>query len=194
MYPDREFEHRHVVVNSPGERRETVTETTQEAPRESGISPAMMMAIAIIALVAIGLTFYVVSNKNANEEANRQALLEASKAQSQQPTPLPPSVQQPVVIQQPVPAPAQQAPVVVQQPAITQDRSNPLDDTTIQDAATKRLTDDPSLATVTVMVINGKATLMGTVNSAELKASAEKVVKAVRGVKSVENKIEVSDQ
>src|SRR5689334_6967730 len=203
MYPDREIEHRHVVINAPGERRETVTETTQEVPREVSLSPAMMMAIAIVALVAIGLTFYVVSNKNANEEANRQALLEASKTQSQQPTPLPPSTQpstqQPVIIQQPAPAaPAapvqvQQPPIIIQQPALAQDRSSPLNDLTIQDAATKRLTDDPNLASVSALVISGRVTLTGTVNSAELTAAAEKVVKGVRGVKSVENKIEVSE-
>jgi osmotically-inducible protein OsmY len=69
-----------------------------------------------------------------------------------------------------------------------------LDDTTIQDAATKRLTDDPGLASVTVIVIGGKATLTGTVNSADLKSAAERVVRRVQGVKSVENKVEISGQ
>lgn len=195
MYSDREVEQRHVVVNAPGERRESFTETTQETPREGGISPGAIMAIVIVALVAIGLTFYVVSNKNANEEANRQALIDASKAQPQQPAPVQAPAQQPVIIQQPVPAaPVSQAPVVIQQPPVVQERSNVLDDTTIQDAVSKRLSDDPGLSGVSALVISGKATLTGTVNSAELKSSAGRIARAVSGVKSVENKIEISNQ
>jgi hypothetical protein len=196
MYPNQEVDRRQVVVNSPGERRETITETKQEGPSELSFSGGVIAIIAIMALIAIGLTYYVVSNKNANEEANRQAALEASRnndAQSQQPSTAPAPAQQPVIIQQPA---APQAPVIVTPPAasVTQDKSSPLDDLTIQDAATKRLTDDPSLASISVMVIDGRATLMGTVNSSELKTKAEKIVKAVRGVKSVENKLEISNR
>jgi hypothetical protein len=195
MYPNQEVEHRHVVVNTPGERRETITETTQEEPREFRLSPGVLATIAILALVAIGLTLYVVKNNNENDAANRQALLEASqREQAQQPAVVTPPAQQPVIIQPP--APQQQAPVVVQQPApsIPQEKVSPLDDMTIQDAATKRLTDDSSLAAISVIVINGKAVLTGTVESAELKANAEKVVRAVRGVKSVDNQIVISKQ
>lgn len=184
MYPNPDVERRHVVVNTPGEYRETVTET----PKETGVSGTLIATIAIIALLAIGLTYYVVSNRNANEDANRQALIDASKNQA--PVTTQPAPQQPVIIQQP----AQQAPVIIQQPAQSAaPANNPLDDTTIQDAATKRLTDDPSLASITVMVISGRATLMGTVKSTDLKSAAESVVKNVQGVKSVENKIEVSN-
>lgn len=192
MYTNQETEHRHIVVNEPGERRETITETTQEGPREIGISPGLIAIVALLALVAICLTFYVVNNKNANEAANRQAMLEAGQANKEQPAA--PYPQQPVIIQQP--APAQQAPVIVQQPvpSVPQEKSNALDDITIQDAATKRLTDDPGLAQVSAIVISGKAILTGTVGSAELKANAEKVVKAVRGVKSVDNQITISNQ
>ena len=184
MYQDPDVERRHVVVNTPGEYRETVTETA----RESGVSGTLIATIAIIALLAIGITYYVVSNQNANEDANRQALIDASK--NPPATITQPAQQQPVIIQQP----PQQAPVIIQQPAQSvAPASNPLDDTTIQDAATKRLTDDPSLASITVMVISGRATLMGTVKSADLRRAAESVVKSVQGVKSVENKIEVSN-
>jgi hypothetical protein len=188
MYLEPEVERRRTVVHTPEERRETVTETQ----KESGISGGLIALIAVFALLAIGLTYYIVSNKNANEEANRQAVLDASRNQQpvtvQQPAP-----QQPVIIQQP--APAQQAPVIIQQPPQSSAQaSSPLDDTTIQDAATKRLKDDPGLASVSVIVISGRATLMGTVNSGDLKRAAESVVKGVQGVKSVENKIEISSQ
>src|SRR5215813_2133907 len=104
MYPNQEVDRRHVVEDSPGERRETITEKTQEGPREIIFSGGVIAIIAIIALLAIGLTYYVISNKNANEEANRQAMLEASRtndAQSQQQPVTPAPAQQPVIIQQP---------------------------------------------------------------------------------------------
>lgn len=190
MYPNKELEHHEVVVNGPNSRRETITETVQTEPQEFRLSPGTMALIGGLALLALLLTLYVVNNKNANEEANRQTALEASQMSKEQalpPAPAPP-VQQPLIIQQP---PVQQPPVVVQQPsqAIVTEKPNPLDDVTIQDAATKRLTDEADLASVAVTVIEGKAILTGTVNSQELKAKAERVVRAVRGVKSVDNKI-----
>jgi osmotically-inducible protein OsmY len=66
-------------------------------------------------------------------------------------------------------------------------------DSTIQDAVDKRLADDPELSTlgITASVLNGKVMLMGTVKTEALKAQAEKVVKQVKGVKSVDNQISV---
>ena len=191
MYPNREMEQHRVVVNTPGERRETVTARTETGPREVSMSPGMIAVIVLLAILAIGLTFYVVSNKNANEAANRQAALEAAQQTNQQPPPpavIPPA-QPPVIVQQP--APPAQAPVIVQQPPAQPSTSSVLDDTTIQDAVSKRLTDDSSLAALTVSVLDGRATLIGTVDTPELKARAERVVKGVRGVKSVDNKIVV---
>ena len=133
------------------------------------------------------------SNNNENQEANRQAALESSrmeaeaqaKRQAQTPTQQPP-----VIIQQP----AQQAPVVIQQPTPTAsvETKNIVDDSTIQDAATKRLSDDAEMDSVTVTVLNGKALISGSVTSAVSKTKAEQIVRAVRGVKSVENKVTVS--
>jgi hypothetical protein len=184
MYPDREVERHHVVVDGPGERRETISETRQ-GPAEFSLSPGMIAALVIMAFLAIGLTYYIVTNKNMNEEANRRAMLESAQTQPQ------PEAQQPVIIQ---PAPQPQAPVIIQQPGVASDSSNPLSDTTIQDAATKRLTDVSNLASVSVLVVGGKATLMGMVDSIESKIEAEKIVRSVQGVKSVENKIEVSNR
>jgi hypothetical protein len=190
MYPNKELEHHQVIVNGPNSRRETITETVQTEPQEFRLSPGVMALIGGLALLALLLTLYVVNNKNANEEANRQAMLEASqmnKDQAVTPVAAPPA-QQPVIIQQPVP---QQPPVVVQQPAQVAgtEKSSLLDDVTIQDAATKRLTDETDLASVAVTVIDGKAILTGTVETQELKAKAERIVRAVRGVKTVDNKI-----
>ena len=194
MYPNREVEQHHVVVNGPGERRETVTARTETRPGEFSMSPGTLAVIVLLAIIAVGIAFYVVSNKNANEAANRQAMLEAAQQQNQQPPPpavVPvPGQQPPVIIQQP--APPAQAPVIVQQPPAQPSTSSSVaDDVTIQELASKRLTDDSSLATLTVTVINGRAMLTGTVDTPELKARAERVVKGVRGVKSVDNKIVV---
>jgi osmotically-inducible protein OsmY len=97
-----------------------------------------------------------------------------------------------VIIQQP--APAQQAPVIIQQPAQPSQRetTSANDDAKMQDIATKKLSEDPDMAGVTMTVTDARAVLTGTVNSAATKAKAEQIVKGVRGVKSVDNKIVVS--
>ena len=66
-------------------------------------------------------------------------------------------------------------------------------DSTIQDAIDKRLADDPELSTlgITASVLNGKVMLIGTVKTEALKAQVEKLVKQVKGVKSVDNQISV---
>ncbi|HZS08408.1 MAG TPA: BON domain-containing protein [Blastocatellia bacterium] len=197
MYPNEKFEQQHVVVNSPGERRETVTERTRaEGPQEVSLSPGMVAMIILLAVIAICVTVYVVNNRNANEEANRQAMREAA-GQPNTPQPPPTVVQQPaqqppVIIQQP--APTQQAPVIIQQPAQPSAGSSTIDDGTLLELAAKKLSDDPGMAAVSVNVSNARATLTGTVDTAEIKAKAESVVKAIRGVKSVDNKIVVSGQ
>ena len=204
MGPNQEADSKHVVVNGPGESRETKTETRQNGPRKVGLSPSVLAALAIIALTAIGLTVYVVRNNNANEEANRQAMLEASlkkAAQSPQPTATTAPTQQPIIVQKQ--SPPAQASVIDQPPAplatprksvASEDTSMALDDATIQEAAAKRLIDDPDLDSIYVVVINGRATLAGIVDCSDLKAKAEKVVSRVPGVKSVENKIQIATE
>jgi osmotically-inducible protein OsmY len=51
--------------------------------------------------------------------------------------------------------------------------------------------DDPTFSTlgITVSVLDGKATLIGTVKSEALKAQFEKMVMNVKGVKQVDNQI-----
>ncbi|HZS04999.1 MAG TPA: BON domain-containing protein [Blastocatellia bacterium] len=194
MYPNEKIEQKQVVVDNLGDRREVTTERTQTGPREVGLSPGMVGMIVLLAVIAICVTIYVVNNRNANEAANREALRDAAtqagKGQAPPTVIQQPAQQQPVIIQQPAPA---QVPVIIQQPA-QPSASSVLDDTTVQDAATKRLTDDPNMASVSVSVSDARATLTGTVNSSELKAKAERVVKSVRGVKSIDNKIAVSGQ
>ena len=97
----------------------------------------------------------------------------------------------PIIIQQPVPA--QQPPVIIQQPA-PPIAGTVIDDATMNEVATKRLADDPGMASISVAIREGRAVLTGTVNSAAIKVSAEQLVRDVRGVKSVDNRIVLSTQ
>jgi osmotically-inducible protein OsmY len=67
------------------------------------------------------------------------------------------------------------------------------DDSSVQAAVDKKLSDDPHLSNlgITATVISGKVTLMGTVHTASEKNMVERAVKAVKGVKSVDNQISV---
>jgi hypothetical protein len=198
MDPNLEREQRHVVVNTPGQQREVVSDRTVRVDESEGPSAGTIGIIAVVAILAIGVIVYLVTNQNANDAANRNANLTAqSQANTQQPQQAPVVVQQPaqqapVVIQQP--APAAPAPVVIQQPADTSQRQNTSanDDANMQDAATKRLAENVDMTGVVVTVIDGRAVLTGTVNSEAAKAKAEHLVKSVRGVKSVDNKLVAS--
>ena len=198
MDSNEETVQKHVVVNSPGQRSEVLSERTQRGPRESGSSTGTIAIIAILAITAIAVIFYLVSNRNANESANRNANLDvASQAAPttivQQPAP---AQQAPVIIQQPaqqapviIQQPAQQAPVIVQQPSL---RDNASDDANMQEVATKRLGEEMDLNAVSITITDARAVLTGTVYSVATRAKAEQIVKAVRGVQSVDNKIVVS--
>ena len=189
MDSNEETVQKHVVVTGPGQRREVLTERTQTVPREPGSSTGTIAIVAVLAIAAIAVVLYIVSNRNANEAANRNANLEASQAP---PTTIvqQPAQQQPVIIQQPAP----QAPVIIQQPAEPSARANTSanDDANMQDIATKRLTEEPGMAGVVMTVTDAQAVLTGTVSSAATRAKAEQIVKAVRGMKSVDNKIVVT--
>jgi len=180
---------KHVVVNSPGERREVLTERVQSGPRESRISGGTIAIIAVLAIATVAVVLFIINNRNANEEANRNANLSAaSQTNSHQPPTTiiqQPAQQAPVIIQQP----AQQAPVIIQQP---NPRDSTNDDANMQEVATKRLNDEPGMTTVSISINEARAVLTGTVNSVAAKTKAERMVLAVRGVKSVDNQIVVS--
>lgn len=178
---------KHVVVDTPGQRREVITENTQKESQGPGLSIGTVGIIAILAMMVIGAVWYVVTNRNANESANRNANL--AVASHAPPTTIvqPPAQQAPVIIQQPAPAP--QAPVIIQQP---NPRDSASDDANMQEVATKRLNDDREMTTVSVTINEARAVLTGTVESATAKTKAQQIVMMVRGVKAVDNKIVVS--
>jgi osmotically-inducible protein OsmY len=196
MNPNERFEQQYVASNNPSDPDTIITKNVQEGPREVGLSPTTILVIVILAILAIGTVYFVVDNKNQNEEANRQAAIEASRLQAEAQTRAQQAAaaqqQPPLVIQQP--APSQAPPVIIQQPGVSStEPKNAMDDSTMQELATKRLSDEGNLTNVTVTILDGKANLTGTVDSSDLKTKAERVVKAVRGVKSVDNKITVTE-
>jgi len=189
MDSNEETAQKHVVVNSPYQRSEVLTERTERGPRESRSSTGTIAIVAILAIAAIAVVLYLVSNRNANESANRNANLDVASQAPPTTIVQQPAQQAPVIIQQP----AQQAPVIIQQPAQPSQRENTSanDDANMQDIATKRLAEDLNMAGVVMTITDARAVLTGTVNSAATKAKAEQMVKAVRGVKSVDNQIVV---
>ena len=182
---------KHLVVNSPGQRSEVLTERTQSGPRESRVSVGTIAIIAVLAIAAVAVVLYIVSNRNENESANRNAnLAVASQTNNhQQPTTIiqQPAQPAPVIIQQP--ASGQQAPAVLPAPKT---RDSASDDANMQERAARKLNDEPEMTAVSITITESRAVLTGNVNSSATKARAELIVRAVRGVKSVDNKIVVS--
>jgi len=195
---ERREQETHVVIDTPTEHREVMTQRTESAPEPSGISAGTVAIIAIVVVAAIGTVLYVVSNKNAERAADRNANLTAATLNSGQQTQPPTTIiqqpaapqQAPVIIQQ-APAQQQQPPVVIQQ-AAPQPAGDGAD-ATVQEAAKTRLNESDGMALITVQVRRGTATLTGSATSAALKSQAERVVRAVRGVTAVDNQIQVSD-
>ena len=196
MDPSEKTEQRRVVVDSLGQREEIITETTQRGLKESGISTGMIAIVGIVAVASVGIILYLVSNRNVSDAANRNANIDiAAQTAAAQPPPTTiiqqpaPAQQAPLIIQGP--APAQQAPVIIQQPAQQNPRDSSSDDANMQDVATKRLSDEPDMTAVGISISDARAVLTGSVSSAASKAKAERLVKGVRGVLSVDNKIVV---
>jgi osmotically-inducible protein OsmY len=63
----------------------------------------------------------------------------------------------------------------------------------VQTAVDKAIGDDPTLSAlgITTTVLDGKVTLTGTVKSEALKSQVDRAIRAVRGVKQVDNQIVV---
>jgi len=189
-YQDEHGERRRIVVETPNERREVVHSEQVRHPQSSGVSGATLAAvvIAVIALAAVMILFVLnrqdTMNNNATAQQPPQTIIQQP---AQQPQP-------PIVVQEPAPA-TQPAPVIVNNPppagGSTSGRVS--DDSTIQTGIDKKLSDDPSLASlgITAVVINGKVTLTGLVKTESQKAQVERTVRSVKGVKSIDNQISV---
>jgi hypothetical protein len=192
-YDDEQARKSRVVVETPTSRREvTHTEAVRNDDR-GGISGATVGVIVVVAIALITIVVLFLMNGQNVDTTN------ANLAAAQQPV-----QQQPVVVQQPAPQqqppviiqqPAQQAPVVVSQPATgsAEPPVNTSNDGAVQTAIDKKIGDDPTLSTlgVTATVLDGKVTLTGTVKSETLKSQVDRAMRAVKGVKQVDNQIVV---
>jgi hypothetical protein len=195
-YQEREAEHSRIVVDTPSGRREEIhSEARQYPERSGGVSGAALAAIVVgvIALAAIIILFVM------NQQQN--ALNDNTTAQQQPPQTIiqQPAQQPPVIVQQPAPA-QQPAPVIINgQPATsggtTTSTSSGPDDYSIQTAIDKKLSDDQTLSSlgITATVMNGKVTLLGVVKSQAEKLQVERAVRLIKGVKSIDNQISVSN-
>jgi hyperosmotically inducible periplasmic protein len=190
-YQEQQAERRRVVVETPNTRREVVHSEAVRSPERTGVSGAALAAIVIgvIALAAVIILFVLNQQQQTADNANIAAQQQPAQQQPvivQQPAP-----QQPVIVQQPA-APGQ-APVIVNNPPQPSSGGVTDGDSAIQAAIDKKFADDEALKAlnVTTMVINGKVTLMGTVKSEQQKAQVERVVRNIKGVKSVDNQLSV---
>ena len=193
-YEEQQARRSRVVVETPVARRE-VTQTESVRSPEGGMSGAAVGAIAVLAVALVTLLVLFLMSGQQTDTANENLATET------QPTTIvqqPATQQPPVIIQQAPPAP-QQAPIIVTQPAPSGGAASGAApdvsaDLAIQAAVDKKIADSPTFSTlgVTVSVLNGKATIMGTVQNNELKMQLERLVRDVRGVKEIDNQVIVS--
>ncbi len=190
-YDEEQARRSRVVVETPNERREVVH--TQSVRDNGGISAGMVGVLVVVAIALITmLVLFWMSSQPATDP--NVAATQPPTTVVQQPAPV---QQPPVIVQQPAPA-TQPAPIIVTPPAggstgSTMPTESTNMDSTIQAAVDKKLADDPEISTlgITASVLDGKVMLLGTVKTETLKTQIERMVKSVKGVKSVDNQISV---
>jgi hypothetical protein len=204
MSHDEEQQRRsRVVVETPTARREEVYTRTTRTPDvdRGGYSTGTVAIVALVAIAATALILFFWMNSGTDATNTNVNVATAPPTPiATAPTPIfvpqQPVQQPPIIVQQP--ATTQPAPVIIEQPAPT--TSAPVvvppantgtDDATLESKVNKSFTDDTDLVGITVTVINGKATLIGSVKTQALKDRAERLAMNVKGVRSVDNKLMV---
>jgi hypothetical protein len=188
MDSNEELIKKRVVVDRTGQRSEVVSEKSQTVASPPGVSGSTVTVIIVLVLIIAAAVVYISINR-ANRSEELVAATQAPPTIGPQPAPAP----APVIIQQA--APVQPAPIIIQQPAqssMEKELTSANEDANMQNLAAKKLNEDLELGGVVTTVNDARAVLTGNVGSEAAKAKAEQVVKAVRGMKSVDNKIVVS--
>lgn len=201
-YDEERHKKSRVVIETPSARREEVRTVSAHVPERRGVPGAVVAALVIGSVALVTLLFLFILNRQGTETpvtSSTETTTATQPAQQpvivQQPTPQQP----PIIIQQPAPATTQ--PVIIEQPApapapppVTETRPGGTDDASIQSEIDKRMAADATLSTsaVTATVLDGKVTLIGTVEAQAVKDKAERLVKAIKGVRSVDNQVIVS--
>lgn len=190
-YDDEQARRSRVVVETPTSRRE-VTHTEAVHGDRGGISGATVGIIVVVAIALITIVvLFLMNGQNANT-TNENLVVQQQPAQQPVIVQQPAQQQPPVIIQQPATA-SQQPPVIINQPAASGGTapSSGSDDGAIQMSIDKKISDDPTFSTlgITATTLDGKVTLTGTVKSEALKSQVERAIRAIRGVKQVDNQI-----
>lgn len=196
-----------VVVETPAARREVVeTRTAYAAPERRGVSTGVVAIVAIAAVVLTAIVVWALTRPSADDvNANLRVTTQPTPVTQTQVVTVPvPQQQQPPVVIPPATTTTTTQPVIVPVPSTSTSTSssttttdtpktNGTDDATLQSSIDKRLSDDPKIATlgISASVSNGKVTLIGTVDSREMKNRIERMVR-IKGVKTVDNQITVS--
>ena len=189
-YDDEQAKRSRVVVETPTSRRE-VTETEAVRNDRGGISGATVGVIVVVAIALITIVVLFLMNGQPTDTVNAN-LAEQQPAQQPVIVQQQPQQQPPVIIQQPAPV-ANQPPVIINQPAPSGGTApiNTSNDGPVQTAIDKKISEDPTLSTlgITATVLDGKVTLTGTVKSEALKSQVDRTIRAIKGVKQVDNQI-----
>lgn len=187
-YDDDQARRSRVVVETPTSRRE-VTHTEAVHGDRGGVSGTTVGIIVVVAIALITIVVLFLMNGQNTDTVNANT----AQQPAQQPVIIQPAQQQPpVIIQQPATAPVSQPPVIINQPAPASGSSSAgSQDGSIQTAIDKKISDDPDLSAlgITATILDGKVTLTGSVKSEALKTQVERAIRAVRGVKQVDNQI-----
>jgi len=187
-YDDEQAKRSRVVVETPTSRRE-LTHTEAVHNDRGGISGATVGVIVVVAIALITIVVLFLMSGQQTDTMNADLAAQQQPAQQQ-----PAQQQPPIIIQQPAPA-ANQPPVIINQPALGGGSAPPTtsDDGAVQAAIDKKISDDPTLSAlgITATVLDGKVTLTGTVKSEALKSQLDKTIRAINGVKQVDNQIVV---
>jgi len=192
-YDDEQARRSRVVVETPNSRRE-VTQTEAVRNDRGGVSGATVGVIVVVAIALITIVVLFLMNGQSPDTTN--ANLAAQQQPAQQPPVIvqQPAQQPPVIVQQPAPV-MNQPPVILNQPAPSGGSAlgNASNDAVVQTAIDKKIGDDPTLSAlgITATVLDGKVMLTGTVKSEALKSQVDRTIRAIKGVKRVDNQIVV---
>jgi uncharacterized protein DUF4440/BON domain-containing protein len=162
------------VVDSADQRSAVITERLQSVARESGVATSTLTVIIVLVLIVAAAVVLVVNNGIARRSAELAAASQGPPTIAPQPQPAPEIIKQPA------------------QSVFEGGLTSGHEDANMQAIAKERLNEDLELGGVVTTVNDARAVLTGAVGSEAAKAKAEQLVKGVRGVKSVDNKIVVS--
>jgi hypothetical protein len=188
-------ETRSVVKDAPIKRARPVVETQYDSVihESRGLSGGAVVALVLAGIAAAIVITLMIVNSQQRESEDQLALERArmAEAQQQQQPPQPPP-QQPVIVLPPSQPPAAQVPVPVPAPSPGASSTAPTR-AEVELEMTSRVLDDQDLRSqsIDVKFSDGTAVLSGRVSTDELKTRAERIVRAIKGVRSVMNNISV---